>query len=350
MAVYIQTNLIQLLNFKNILLCVQSRIPAGNKPFYILLFCLFSLNLRAQTNLVQNPSFEDIDSCNGNYAGLGFDIFQWSGCDDWSCPTYGSSDLWCTNPVAGSGEPPFIGGAFQYPKTGNNMAGIFITENITDTYREYIQNELIQVLETNKYYELSFYVNSADTFNYTSDIGIYFSNNAILQPGSYANFPYTPQIQNPITNFITDTLGWQKISGVYKALGGEKWITIGCFNDSTSIILSRYDSVAGGVYLFVDDISAIEIPIELNIPNTFTPNNDGNNDAFFLDILNISNWKCDIFNRWGIKVAELSEKNNSWEGRTTSGIQCNDGVYYYVFLGEVEKQTIKEKGFIQLLR
>jgi len=25
-------------------------------------------------------------------------------------------------------------------------------------------------------------------------------------------------------------------------------------------------------------------------------------------------------------------------------------VYYYVFVGEAEKQTIKEKGFIQLLR
>lgn len=322
-----------------------------NKPFYIFLFYLLSLNARAQTNLVANPSFENIDSCNGNFSGLGFDIFQWSGCDGWNCPTYGSSDLWCNNPVAGSAEPPFIGGVFQYPKTGNNMAGIFIVEFLDQTYREYIQNKLLQVLDANKYYELSFYVNSYATFNYTSDIGIYFSGNAISQPSSYANFPYTPQIINPTTNFITDTLGWQKISGIYKAIGGEEYITIGCFNDSSKVILSSYDtSTAGGVYLFIDDFSISEIPIEINIPNTYTPNNDGNNDVFFLDILNISNWSCDIFNRWGIKVAELSEKNNSWEGRTTSGIECNDGVYYYVFVGEAEKKIIKEKGFIQLLR
>lgn len=347
MAVYIQTNLIQLLNFKNILLCVQSRIPAGNKPFYILLFCLFSLNLRAQTNLVSNPSFEDVDSCFGGPSGLGFDVFQWSSCTDWRNPTYGSSDLWCPAGMS----PPNVLGFYQYPRTGNNMSGIFIVELLAQTYREYIQNKLLTPLKANKYYEISFYANSADTFNYTSDIGIYFSDYAISQSGSYANFPYIPQIQNPITNFIADTLNWQKISVIYKAVGGEEYITIGCFNDSSKIILSNYDSItAGGVYLFIDDFSISEIPIELNIPNIYTPNNDGKNDAFIIDILNISNWSCDIFNRWGIKVAELTEKNNSWEGRTTSGIQCNDGVYYYVFVGEAEKQTIKEKGFIQLLR
>lgn len=307
--------------------------------------------MRAQTNLVANPSFEDIDSCYGDPSPLGWDVFQWSGCTGWSNPTYASSDLWCENPVSGSYSPPYVGLGYQNPRSGENMAGIFIVELLAQTYREYIQNKLLTPLKANKYYEISFYANSGDTFNYTSDIGVYFSNNIISLPATYANLPYAPQIINPTTNFITDTLGWQKISGIYKAVGGEEYITIGCFNDSSKIILSNYDSLtAGGVYLFIDDFSISEIPMELSIPNIFTPNNDGNNDAFSLDIINISVWTCDIFNRWGVKVADLSEKNNSWNGRTTSGVACNDGTYYYLFEGEAEKQTIKEKGFIQLLR
>ena len=301
----------------------------------------------AQTNLVSNPSFEDIDSCYGGPSGLGFDVFQWSGCTDWRNPAYGSSDLWC--PVGMS--PPNVLGFYQYPRTGSNMSGIFIVEQLALTYREYIQNKLLTPLKSNKYYEISFYVNSADTFNYTSDIGIYFSNNVVSQPTTYTNLPYIPQVINPINNFITDTLGWQKISGIYKAIGGEEYITIGCFNDSSKIILSNYDSItAGGVYLFVDDFSIFEIPVQLNIPNTFSPNNDGNNDVFFPDILNISNWSCDIFNRWGIKIVELSENNNYWDGRTTDGKTCNDGVYFYVFSAKVNEKQINEKGFIQLLR
>jgi gliding motility-associated-like protein len=300
----------------------------------------------AQSNLVSNPSFEDIDSCYGEPSPLGIDIFQWSGCFGWRNPTYASADLWCENPVFGNYSPPDIGLGFQYPKTGKNMAAIFITENIFQTYREYIQNELLLPLEANKYYQLSFYVNSGDIFNYTSDIGVYISNNAISQLGSYSNLLFSPQIKNPSNNFITDTMGWQKVSGIYKAVGGEKYLTIGCFDDSASIILSNYDPLtAGGVYLFLDDFIFEESQMELVIPNVFSPNADGLNDVFSISVENVFNWKCTIYNRWGEKLFELNEKNKLWDGA-----DAVDGIYFYIFSGETEDEEIKENGFLQLLR
>lgn len=319
--------------------------------YYFLCFFFASANLIiAQVNLVTNPSFEDIDSCYGDPSSLGFDVFQWTGCKGWSTPTFGSSDLFCENPVFGALNPPLISSfGYQYPKSGDNMAGLFITEGIqgvSSNYREYIQNKLLATLEANKYYEINFYVNSSDTFNYSSDIGVYFSNTAVTNSISFYKLPYTPQIKNPINNFITDTIGWQKISGVYKAFGGEQYITIGCFSDSASIALTDHDTLtAGGVYLFVDDFSLEELPIVLEIPNVFSPNGDGINDLFVPKVKNLSNWKCSIYNRWGEKVFEINEKTMAWEGANAS-----DGVYYYVFEGQNEQKEYKENGFLQLLR
>ena len=80
------------------------------KTFFTYFLILFSISAIGQTNLVQNGSFEQIDSCFGDPSPLGFDVFQWSGCIGWSNPTYASSDLWCENPVFGNNTPPFIPG------------------------------------------------------------------------------------------------------------------------------------------------------------------------------------------------------------------------------------------------
>jgi gliding motility-associated-like protein len=83
----------------------------------------------------------------------------------------------------------------------------------------------------------------------------------------------------------------------------------------------------------------------LNIPNVFTPNNDGANDFFVIE--NAEKYpenKLVIFNRWGVKVFEQYHYRNTWNGNGLS-----DGVYYYVFDSgkEVYKPT---EGTITILR
>jgi gliding motility-associated-like protein len=89
----------------------------------------------------------------------------------------------------------------------------------------------------------------------------------------------------------------------------------------------------------------------LTIPNVFTPNGDGHNDVFFINTQSITKLSCSIFNRWGIKIAESTDINGNWNGKTTNANQAADGVYFYIIQAEaVDGTEITEKGYVQLLR
>ncbi len=65
------------------------------------------------------------------------------------------------------------------------------------------------------------------------------------------------------------------------------------------------------------------------IPNAFTPNNDGKNDKFLAYGEGISDFKINIFNRWGQPVFESTEMNKGWNGEVNDKAATED-VYYYV--------------------
>lgn len=91
-------------------------------------------------------------------------------------------------------------------------------------------------------------------------------------------------------------------------------------------------------------------PIDLFIPDGFSPNGDGINDVFFIKGMNARPVKLSIFNRWGNKVYEKADYDNSWNGypntsNTIGSDKVPRGTYYYVieFLdGDKETRT----GFV----
>ncbi|MFQ3576514.1 MAG: gliding motility-associated C-terminal domain-containing protein, partial [Cytophagales bacterium] len=50
------------------------------------------------------------------------------------------------------------------------------------------------------------------------------------------------------------------------------------------------------------------------IPNTFTPNNDGNNDLLFVRGLNIIDLLFKVYNNWGEEVFSTTDINQGWDG------------------------------------
>ena len=72
-----------------------------------------------------------------------------------------------------------------------------------------------------------------------------------------------------------------------------------------------------------------------------SPNNDGNNDVFYIRGLECyPDNSVEIFNRWGVMVFERDQYNNTdrafkgvSEGRVTvnQSEELPDGTYYYVF-------------------
>jgi len=72
-----------------------------------------------------------------------------------------------------------------------------------------------------------------------------------------------------------------------------------------------------------------------DVPNGFTPNDDGLNDTFVFDQLfanpeKYENSELIIFNRWGDIVFEAQPYNNDWRGQNMQGDDLPDGTYYYI--------------------
>jgi len=104
--------------------------------------------------------------------------------------------------------------------------------------------------------------------------------------------------------------------------------------------------------------------INVFIPNLFTPNGDGKNDAFVISVFGINlleSLKAEVFNRWGmlIKSSEFGGIASSlaktelviWDGRTTAGAELPEGTYFYVITYTKKTgETTIEKGSLTLLR
>lgn len=301
-------------------------------------------------NLITNPSFEDIDSCYGQPAGIGFDVFEWSNCIGWSCPIGSSSDLWCPHPVGGAEPPNIIGIGYQNPRTGENMAGILENDGIIISYREFVQNELTQPLEGNMLYRLSFYHSPLKVDCSINQLGVLALTNKMDTNSDLDLSHLTPKGVSDLNQFSGDTSAWNYCEITFKAQGGEKFIVIGNFQDSINATYAEPCDTSfwnglsyAGNYFFLDDFVLEKIPSEYKIPNVFTPNNDGINDFFALNVINIPDWELIILNRWGNTIDVLNFTHDKWHGNSFS-----DGVYFYKFMSE--NLDIKEHGFFQLIR
>ena len=96
------------------------------------------------------------------------------------------------------------------------------------------------------------------------------------------------------------------------------------------------------------------------IPNVFTPNGDGINDTFNFNIVGASDVSFTIYNRWGLSLTPAlsegegvvpSQRVVRWDGHTTSGEACSEGVYFYTLSYKLANgDVITKKGFITLMR
>ena len=85
------------------------------------------------------------------------------------------------------------------------------------------------------------------------------------------------------------------------------------------------------------------------MPNVFTPNFDSINDVFKPYLDEITELNFSIFSRYGNLIFETTKLNGFWDGRTTSGEPCTDGVYFCVLNATgIDGKKYKEKTFVQL--
>jgi gliding motility-associated-like protein len=88
--------------------------------------------------------------------------------------------------------------------------------------------------------------------------------------------------------------------------------------------------------------SYLILPVDITVPNVFSPNGDGINDYFAIENIQFFRNELVIFNRWGMVVHEATNYRNEWRGTDVP-----DGTYYYVLrLADGREFT----GHVTLLR
>ncbi len=94
------------------------------------------------------------------------------------------------------------------------------------------------------------------------------------------------------------------------------------------------------------------------LPNVFTPNNDGENERFvpLTPFCFIERIEMSIVNRWGQLVFETNDPEIRWDGTNLSGKELPEGVYYYtcrVFENRVTGIAARPdllKGYVHIIR
>ena len=226
----------------------------------IVIAMLWLLNLNSQSiyTLVPNYSFETHLNCTDVHITNAY---------PWSSPI-GSGNFYAVydnvcNPTPGNSLPLFLNGLdYQYPRTGNGLAAMYFLYQYGSNTRNYVTVQLTDSLINGKCYYAEFFVALLKTANYAvNNISLHISDTALRQPSNGKVININPQIVNYRNPIITDTLNWIKVSGIYIAHGGEKYVSIGNFkNDAlTDTINTNFPgAIKEGAY-FLDDVSVIPI-------------------------------------------------------------------------------------------
>lgn len=97
-------------------------------------------------------------------------------------------------------------------------------------------------------------------------------------------------------------------------------------------------------------IATIVTEITKLVPNVITPNNDGKNDVWRLDFIDVyfPNSEIEIFNRWGDKIFRSVGYSNAWDG-SYKGEALPVGAYFYT-INLKDGETPIIKGTVTLVK
>jgi gliding motility-associated-like protein len=103
------------------------------------------------------------------------------------------------------------------------------------------------------------------------------------------------------------------------------------------------------------DTACVTVTVEINcnpvyVPNAFSPNDDGENDIFYVYGNCISYMKLLIYNRWGERVYEGTDPKQGWNGYFKGKLQHSAVFTYYLEYELLTGEGGIKKGNISLVR
>lgn len=79
------------------------------------------------------------------------------------------------------------------------------------------------------------------------------------------------------------------------------------------------------------------------LPNAFTPNNDGQNDEFFVEFEGINELQLNIFNKQQEIIFSTNDPNFRWRGYDSRGERVPEGEYVYVIIAKDKAGNVINK-------
>jgi gliding motility-associated-like protein len=86
------------------------------------------------------------------------------------------------------------------------------------------------------------------------------------------------------------------------------------------------------------------------IPNAFSPNYDGNHDAYKIEGQVIESLELKIYNRWGQLVFETTDKGEAWDGKFKDVLVDPEVFVYHLNAVCIDGQEFTKKGNITVIR
>mgnify|MGYP005988300085 CR=1 FL=1 len=189
-----------------------------------------------------------------------------------------------------------------------------------------------------------FYVEMNDTNNCvdTSSVFVNLLEKPTLELGpDIQTFWGNQVVLNPITNGVT--FQWNPIEGLSCNTCQNPTVTA---TESTTYYLAVANS-SGCISL---DTITITYDGSLYVPNSFTPNGDGDNDFFSAFGKDIVEFELFIYDRWGELLFYSKDMTNSWDGNYL-GIPAKTETYIWkIEYTEISGTSQKLFGRVSLLR
>lgn len=208
------------------------------------IFLIWTREVLAQ-NLIPNPGFEQCDLCDSRgfkELGIGFGANVPA---DWNSATYGSPDIYSTQPRSGKKHGGFFTGFRKF---------------------EYLANHFTEPLKPTATYKFSFWIMANPQYmNYIVDeIGVYIQKGQTNYPQSEPLRQLNPTFNSPDLDYISSK-NYRQFSFEYTACGGEDHFIVGRFqylgNADTAFVGTKRppDPTSEPIYYYVDDFEMIEI-------------------------------------------------------------------------------------------
>lgn len=211
-------------------------------------------------NLVPNPGFETYQECPPYPGQIHLAV-------PWDSPNNKTTDFFhrCAGPENNAGVPNNLLGR-QEPHSGDGYIGLrawipVIAGN--PPYREYATTPLRAPLDAGSTYAVRFWLSVAERSSFVSDgLGLFFSHQ---KPAPDSAYVLQPDLAYTAGQLLEDDEAWVSVSGIYRADGGEKYLTIGNFRPDSTTLRKERRQDQPTIYYYLDDVSVRACPTQIPV-------------------------------------------------------------------------------------